>query len=113
MAATAAGARTGGGGVRSMPSGPPPVDHAIAAGPGGGGRGPCTSSGRARLGRKSPTGLAVLDHQGRLVHASLARTDDQIADARPSHACDASVAVDAHSSHEPHRELAGPGRPQR
>ena len=47
-------------------------------------------------GEKSPTGLAVLDDEGRLVHVSVARTDDQIADAlAPFVAGDCLVAVDA------------------
>ena len=47
-------------------------------------------------GEKSPTGLAVLDDEGRLVHVSVARTDDEIVDAlTPFVAGDCLVAVDA------------------
>ncbi len=47
-------------------------------------------------GEKNPTGLAVLDAEGRLVHVSTVQTDDQIAQAlAPFVAGDCLVAVDA------------------
>ncbi len=47
-------------------------------------------------GEKNPTGLAVLDDAGRLVHVSSVRTDEQIADAlAPYVAGDCLVAIDA------------------
>ncbi|MGH3351106.1 MAG: DUF429 domain-containing protein, partial [Nocardioides sp.] len=46
-------------------------------------------------GVRRPTGLAVLDEEGRLVHVSAAKTDDEIVAALEPYVDDCLVAIDA------------------